>query len=143
MAVLEPRNFLQPCLLLLLREQADHGYELVSRLGPLHDGEGDSGGVYRALRGLERRGLVYSQWSIPQGGPARRTYRLTGAGEAFLDLQAAELRQVDDALHLFLDRYERTTAGPPGTGDVPAGGCGDDPADRRTHARTGPERAAR
>ena len=52
MADLEPRNFLQPCLLLLLAERADHGYELASRLRPLHDGEGDSGGVYRALRGM-------------------------------------------------------------------------------------------
>ena len=33
MAVLEPRNFLQPCLLLLLREQPDHGYDLAVRLG--------------------------------------------------------------------------------------------------------------
>lgn len=139
MAVLEPRNFLQPCLLLLLREQADHGYELVSRLGPLHDGEGDSGGVYRALRGLERRGLVRSQWSIPKAGPARRTYRLTGEGEAFLDLQAAELRQVDDALHLFLDRYERSTAGPPGAEEAPEDGFGQD----RTHARSEAGRAAR
>ena len=62
MADLEPRNFLQPCLLLLLAERADHGYELASRLRPLHDGEGDSGGVYRALRGMEKHGLVHSEW---------------------------------------------------------------------------------
>ena len=55
MAVPEPRNFLQPCLLLLLRERADHGYELVSRLRPMHDTESDSGGVYRALRALGRQ----------------------------------------------------------------------------------------
>ena len=115
MAVLEPRNFLQPCLLLLLRERSDHGYELLSRLTPMHDGEGDSGGVYRALRGLERRGLVRSQWRTPESGPARRTYQLTDDGEAYLDLQAAELRQVDGALHRFLERYDRaTTEGPPG-----------------------------
>ncbi|WP_181783778.1 helix-turn-helix transcriptional regulator [Pseudonocardia pini] len=111
MAVLEPRNFLQPCLLLLLRERADHGYDLLSRLTPMHDGEGDSGGVYRALRGLERRGLVHSQWCTPQAGPARRTYHLTDAGESYLEDQVAELRLVDGALHRFLERYERTGAG--------------------------------
>src|SRR4051794_11922038 len=62
MAELEPRNFLQPCLLLLLHEHPDHGYELASRLRPMHDGDGDAGGVYRALRGLERHGLVRSEW---------------------------------------------------------------------------------
>src|SRR6476659_1272061 len=63
MAELEPRNFLQPCLLLLLMEQPDHGYELAARLRPMHDGEGDPGSIYRALRGLERQGLVRSEWN--------------------------------------------------------------------------------
>jgi Transcriptional regulator PadR-like family len=72
MAELEPRNFLQPCLLLLLREQPDHGYELAARLRPMHDGDGDAGGVYRALRSLERQGLVRSEWHTSDVGPARR-----------------------------------------------------------------------
>ncbi|WP_345426682.1 helix-turn-helix transcriptional regulator [Pseudonocardia xishanensis] len=105
-----PRNFLQPCLLLLLRERADHGYDLLSRLASMHDGDpdGDSGGVYRALRSLERQGLVRSRWCTPSAGPARRTYQLTSDGEALLDRQAEELRQVDGALHLFLERYEQS-----------------------------------
>lgn len=110
MSVPEPRNFLQPCLLLLLREHADHGYELVSRLGPMHEGETDSGGVYRALRALERRGLVRSEWCTSGTGPARRTYHLTSDGGAFLDAQAVELQQVSSVLQRFLDRYARTGA---------------------------------
>jgi PadR family transcriptional regulator PadR len=105
MAVTEPRNFLLPCLLLLLRERADHGYELVSRLRPLHDAESDSGGVYRALRQLERRGLVRSEWCTSGAGPARRTYHLTVDGAAYLDAQVAELEHAHDSLHRFLDRY--------------------------------------
>lgn len=105
MSVPEPRNFLQPCLLLLLREHADHGYELVSRLRPMHDAESDSGGVYRALRGLESRGLVRSEWCTSGNGPARRTYHLTPDGVAALDVQAAELRGVHEALGRFLERY--------------------------------------
>jgi poly-beta-hydroxybutyrate-responsive repressor len=111
MSVPEPRNFLQPCLLLLLRERADHGYELVSRLGPMHVGESDSGGVYRALRGLENRGLVRSEWSTSGSGPARRTYHLTSDGSAHLDAQVAELQQMHGVLHRFLDRYSRCTDG--------------------------------
>ena len=80
MAELEPRNFLQPCLLLLLREKPDHGYELAARLRPMHDGDGDAGGVYRALRALERNGLVRSEWQASDVGPARRTYYVTPAG---------------------------------------------------------------
>jgi poly-beta-hydroxybutyrate-responsive repressor len=105
MADLEPRNFLQPCLLLLLAERADHGYELATRLRPLHDGEGDSGGVYRALRGLEKHGLVRSEWRTSDVGPARRTYHITAAGLALLAHPAGELEHVHDVLHDFLNRY--------------------------------------
>jgi len=105
MADLEPRNFLQPCLLLLLAERADHGYELASRMRPLHDGEGDSGGVYRALRGMEKHGLVRSEWCTSDIGPARRTYYITPAGLALLTHQAQELQHTHDVLHVFLQRY--------------------------------------
>ncbi len=107
MAELEPRNFLQPCLLLLLGEEADHGYELAARLRPMHDGDGDSGGVYRALRSLEKQGLVRSEWLTSDVGPARRIYHVTPAGLASLDSQADGLRHVHEVLHLFLDRYEK------------------------------------
>jgi PadR family transcriptional regulator, regulatory protein PadR len=107
MAELEPRNFLQPCLLLLLKERADHGYELAARLRPMHDGEGDSGGVYRALRNLEKQGLVRSEWLMSEVGPARRTYHLTPSGLDCLDQQVQGLEAVHEVLHLFLDRYAR------------------------------------
>lgn len=106
MSELEPRNFLQPCLLLLLREQDDHGYGLVARLRPLHDGDGDAGGIYRALRGMERHGLVHSEWQASDVGPARRTYRITADGRACLDAQALELANVHMTLHVFMERYD-------------------------------------
>ena len=107
MSVPEPRNFLQPCLLLLLRERPDHGYELVARLRPMHDVESDSGGVYRTLRQLEHRGLVRSEWCTSGAGPARRTYHLTVDGAEYLDAQAVELEHVHASLQRFLDRYTR------------------------------------
>lgn len=107
LADLEPRNFLQPLLLLLLRERPDHGYELAARLRPMHDSEGDAGGIYRALRGLERQGLVRSQWQPSEAGPARRIYRVTPDGLACLDAQVQGLEHIHDVLHLFLERYER------------------------------------
>lgn len=110
MAELEPRNFLQPCLLLLLRERPDHGYELAARLKPMHDGDGDAGGVYRALRGLERNGLVRSEWETSDVGPARRTYHVTPAGIDSLAQQARGLQTIHEALHVFLERYARLVA---------------------------------
>jgi PadR family transcriptional regulator PadR len=120
MAALEPRNFLQPCLLLLLRERPDHGYELAARLRPMHEGDGDAGAVYRTLRGLERLGLVRSEWQTSDVGPARRTYFITEEGLVSLDVHAACLEQIHEALHVFVDRYLRVAAadGREGSSDV-------------------------
>lgn len=109
MAELEPRSFLRPCLLLLLRERDDHGYGLAARLQPLHDGDGDAGSVYRALRGMERLGLVRSEWHASAVGPARRTYHITTSGLEFLETQARDLANVHASLHVFMDRYAALT----------------------------------
>nr|MBA3788699.1 helix-turn-helix transcriptional regulator [Actinomycetota bacterium] len=69
-----PKSFLRPCLLLLLREQPAHGYELLERLRPLGFAGDDPGGLYRTLRALERDGLVHSAWEPSQSGPNRRIY---------------------------------------------------------------------
>lgn len=107
----EPRNFLQPCLLLLLRERSDHGYDLVNRLRALHAVDGDAGAVYRALRGLEKQGMVRSSWQTSGAGPARRTYQVTPLGVATLDRQADLLEETHRTLHLFRERYRRMGAG--------------------------------
>lgn len=100
-----PRGFLRPCLLLLLREQAAHGYDLLDRLRPLGFPGDDPGGLYRALRKLERDGLVASAWEPSGAGPDRRSYRLTRAGMQELHRRAKELDALRDTLGDFLSRY--------------------------------------
>src|SRR5213595_4189847 len=75
-------RFVEPSLLLLLRERPLHGYELIERL-PEVAGEGrvDVGNLYRLLRALEAEGLVSSEWSAELPGPAKRTYELTAEGQ--------------------------------------------------------------
>ncbi|HEY9413755.1 MAG TPA: helix-turn-helix transcriptional regulator [Pseudonocardia sp.] len=108
----DPRNFLQPCLLLLLRERSDHGYDLVNRLRVLHAVDGDAGAVYRALRGLEKAGMVRSSWQTSDAGPARRTYQVTPLGVAMLEHQVDVLDQTHRVLHLFRLRYEQLDPDP-------------------------------
>ena len=100
-----PKNFLRPCLLLLLREQPAHGYELLERLRPLGFAGDDPGGVYRALRALEADGLVGSAWQRSTSGPDRRMYALTRSGMEELHRHAKELARARDTLGVFLSRY--------------------------------------
>ena len=100
-----PRNFLRPCLLLLLLEQPAHGYELLERLRPLGPARDDPGALYRALRALEREGFVRSTWEASSGGPDRRVYELTRAGREELHGHAKALAELRETLEVFMSRY--------------------------------------
>ena len=67
-------RFVEPALLLLLRERAMQGYELIERLPELagDDVRVDVGNLYRILRALEEEGLVTSEWSADLPGRKRR-----------------------------------------------------------------------
>jgi PadR family transcriptional regulator PadR len=101
-------RFVEPSLLLLLRERPMHGYELIERLPEIAGAETrvDVGNLYRVLRALEEEGIVTSEWSADLPGPAKRTYELTAAGRRLLDRWAEALRGAQDVISGFLDRYE-------------------------------------
>jgi len=105
-------RFVEPALLLLLRERPMHGIELLDHLPELvgsggHPGRIDLGTLYRLLRALEAEGLVVSEWSAGPPGAARRTYRLTPEGRRLLDRWADALRRAQEDIAAFLRRYER------------------------------------
>src|SRR6266508_2235206 len=80
-------RFVEPALLLLLRERPMHGYDLLDRITDLAPQEGrvDLGNLYRVLRALEEEGIVTSEWDDSLPGPAKRVYRLTASGRRLLD----------------------------------------------------------
>jgi PadR family transcriptional regulator PadR len=105
-----PKNFLRPCLLLLLREQPAHGYDLLERLRPLGFNRDDPGRLYRALRSLETDGLVRSVWQKSTSGPDRRMYELTREGMECLHESVSSLKATYEILGMFLSRYTEFVA---------------------------------
>jgi poly-beta-hydroxybutyrate-responsive repressor len=112
----QPKNFLQPCLLLLLFQHPSHGYDLLDRLtqAGLSIGAPDPAAVYRTLRQMERDGLVISRWDPSTHGPPRRTYELSSEGEDLLHTWAQSIRQnrkvLDRYLTLYMTKIDQTTA---------------------------------
>ena len=102
-------RFIEPSLLLLLRDHPVHGYELQERLSELAEGDEPvgAGNLYRILRALEDEGLVKSEWHADLPGPAKRTYELTPAGGRVLDRWAEALRDMQGVIAAFVDRYEQ------------------------------------
>ena len=107
----QPRLFLRPCLLLLLRESTAHGYDLLERLRDFGL-ERDPGGLYRTLRAMEHEGLVASGWESSTRGPDRRRYRITPRGGAQLRAWAAGLSDTRESLDRFLTRFEAPAVEP-------------------------------
>ncbi len=100
-----PRNYLRPCLLLLLAEGSAHGYELLEQVSRLGLERADAGGLYRTLRAMEQETLVRSWWEHSSAGPARRTYVLTAEGTDWLHAWAGALRETHRLLGDYLERY--------------------------------------
>lgn len=107
-----PRNFLRPCVLLLLRESDAHGYDLLERLAALGFEKQDPGGLYRTLRNLEDEGFVHSAWEPSDQGPDRRIYEITRAGGEHLHELAKSLSATSSLLGDFLSRYSEFVALP-------------------------------
>jgi poly-beta-hydroxybutyrate-responsive repressor len=107
----QPKKFLRPCALLLLKESPAHGYDLLERLAAFGFPR-DPGGLYRALRSLEVEGLVRSAWQTSANGHERRTYELTHAGERWLHSWASTLEGSRRVLDRFLGRYQEAVHAP-------------------------------
>ena len=94
-------------MLALLRERPTHGYELISDLPVLLGTERvDVGNVYRALRGMEERGLVTSEWSDELPGPAKRTYEITDEGRRALERWSHHLREARNRIDTLIARLD-------------------------------------
>src|SRR5215213_6497586 len=91
--VVRPRNWLTPVALVILREENSYGYELMGRLEELGFEEINAGSLYRTLRQMEKEGLCKSEWDTSEGGgPARRIYYITEAGQAISTRGSKRLR---------------------------------------------------
>jgi PadR family transcriptional regulator, regulatory protein PadR len=100
-------RFVEPALLLLLRERPTHGYDLLERLPELTGEQRvEMGNLYRLLRGLEDEGIVSSEWDSSSPGPGKRRYELTDPGRRLLDQWAEALRLSQERSAAFLERYE-------------------------------------
>jgi PadR family transcriptional regulator PadR len=100
-------RFLEPALLALLRDRRTHGYELIAQLpGLLGTDRVDVGNVYRALRSLEERRLVTSEWRDDLPGPAKRSYEITDEGRRTLQRWASWLREARERIDTLLERMD-------------------------------------
>ena len=91
------RDLLELCLLHLLAQGDQYGYELLRRLHAVFPDVQESA-IYAILRQLCREGHTERYQGEASGGPARKYYRLTEAGRARRAALLEAWRETRDAL---------------------------------------------
>ena len=91
------KDLIELCLLHLLAQGDQYGYELLRRL---HDAFPDTqeSAVYALLRGLCRDGCSQQYLGETSDGPARKYYRLTSQGQDKLALLLKRWQNLRDTL---------------------------------------------
>jgi len=91
-------------ILVLLKEQARHGYEIGKLIAERSDGivRFHVASLYPLLYRLERRGWVKGEWE-PTGGRRRRFYRLTATGRKTLATQRTRWREFSSAMNRIVE----------------------------------------
>jgi len=93
-------------VLVILREKSAYGYQLIERLKEFGFEKMNPGTLYRTLRQMENEGLCNSEWETSSGGPARRMYWITVAGEGHLDSWAKGCKRYQQVLDVFFQIYK-------------------------------------
>jgi len=110
-------HFTAPWILLTLYDhEGIHGYELKKVIKGYMEDLGISiniTGLYRHLRLMEKRGVVFSEWDTPDNGPAKRQYYLTESGKECLWRWMQTLHIQLELIARFLDKAGSVFPSPP------------------------------
>jgi PadR family transcriptional regulator, regulatory protein PadR len=106
------KGVLDVCLLAVIAEEPAYGYEMTKRLTERGLSTVGAGSIYPVLGRLERDGLVETFQQVSNGGPPRKYYRLTPAGQHSLKAWKAEWQSARAAVDGVLeDTNRRVTNG--------------------------------
>ena len=96
------RGVLDLCLLAVMHDGPAYGYEMTKRLKARGLSIVGEGSIYPLLGRLERDGLVETYRAASNGGPPRKYYQVSSAGERALEAGVAEWRAARDAVDAVL-----------------------------------------
>ncbi len=107
----KPHNmerFMEICLLLLLYQQAGHGYTLADQLTyfGFSREELNIGSLYRTLRKMEKDRYITSCWEEGVQGPKKRVYQITETGKRMLEQWITVLKDRKKRIEKLINSYE-------------------------------------
>lgn len=100
-----PQGTLDLLILQIVSPGPLHGYAIAQRIQLISRDvlQVHQGSLYPALHRLENRGLLHAEWQESDTGRKAKFYRLTAAGRAQLDVEAASWNRLTKAVELILN----------------------------------------
>jgi PadR family transcriptional regulator PadR len=94
------RGTLEILILKSLSRKPDHGYGIARWLKETSAEafQVEEGALYPALRRMEKKGLIVSDWDVTETGREAKYYRLTSQGKAELDSALAKWNRYVEAM---------------------------------------------
>ncbi len=86
------RGVLSLCVLRVVADGPTYGYAIAARLADAGLGTVKGGTLYPILTRLETEGSISSSWEAGDGGPGRKFFTLTAAGERALHERTEQWR---------------------------------------------------
>ncbi len=100
------RGVLDLCLLAVVADEPAYGYEMTKRLRARGLAIVGEGSIYPLLGRLERDGLVETHREASNGGPPRKYYRTSSAGQLALAEGIDEWKSARDGIDVVLGLVE-------------------------------------
>lgn len=101
------RGAVEFCVLALLRDNEQYGFELVRSLAAVDGLVTSEGTIYPLLTRLRRDQLVTTFWQESESGPPRRYYHLTDAGRKALTDFTGDWARFRDGVDTLLGLEDR------------------------------------
>lgn len=97
-------SLIEPALLILINQKAQHGYALHNALKQLGIRPVHPSVVYRTLRQMESLEWIQSDWDTDSGqGPPRKIFSLTELGKNALETWLVELGKAQNSIKDLLE----------------------------------------
>ncbi len=98
---------IEPTLLVLLKQQPQHGYTLLASLEKMGMNPPHPSVIYRALREMEALEWITSDWDADESlGPPRRTYSLTESGKGALINWREEIKRTSELMSRLIEKID-------------------------------------
>lgn len=102
-------KLIQVNLLIILAKQDLHGYMIIQELEKrnlFYGNMPDNTGVYRALKILEDKEMVRSEWVLGESGPAKKNYSITLKGMECLTIWVKTLKGYKEMIEKIIEDAE-------------------------------------